>query len=113
MIGSLADAELVCIVRPGRGRGGGLEAARSYETQAAGADVKHCGLPAAYVVRDLAGKEWNVCEFHGDPASAGATWIVRTAIADWFRARAMPPPTPPPTCFEARGSEYSGPKTLS
>lgn len=51
--------------------------------------VKHCGQPAAYVVRDIEGLEWFVCEAHGAQHQPGARWIVRTIFADWFRARAL------------------------
>lgn len=51
--------------------------------------MKHCGSPAAYVVRDMDGLEWFVCEAHGAPDLAGALWIVRTKMEDWFRARAL------------------------
>jgi hypothetical protein len=65
--------------------------------------VKHCGHPAAYVVADLAGAEWFVCEHHGDPAIVGARWIVRTRFAEWFQARALAvPPEGTHLCNEAQ-----------
>ena len=64
--------------------------------------MKHCGEPAAFVVGDLAGNESFACVFHADPAAAETTWIVRTEIGDWYRARAMAIPDPLPTCKEAK-----------
>jgi len=67
------------------------------------ARVKHCGHPAAYVVQDGEGLTWFVCEHHGDQAAPAARWILRTPIADWFRARAMPvPENPGRVCNEAQ-----------
>ncbi len=63
--------------------------------------VKHCGHPAAYVVADAEGLEWFVCVHHGDPAAPAARWLLRTPIADWFRARAMPVPIGGRVCNEA------------
>lgn len=54
--------------------------------------MKHCGKPAAYLVADVSGLEWFVCEQHGDPELPDVRWIVRTKIDDWFRARSMPTP---------------------
>lgn len=65
--------------------------------------MKHCGQPAEFVVRDLEGLEWFCCAFHGDPDFPGARWIVRTPIAEWFRARAIDLPNPPRLCNEGRG----------
>ena len=62
----------------------------------------HCGLPAAYVVRDTEGLEWFVCKVHGDAASPAARWILRTPIAEWFLARALSVPIGGRTCNEAR-----------
>lgn len=56
----------------------------------AGKTMTYCGQAAAYVVRDLGGMEWFVCEAHG--AATSPRWIVRTPIADWFRARSIPVP---------------------
>jgi len=65
--------------------------------------MKHCGLPAAYVVRDADGVEWFVCEEHGDPRAPDIRWIVRTDLEAWFMARAMPVPEEPRrVCNEAR-----------
>jgi hypothetical protein len=68
----------------------------------------HCGLPAAYVVRDIEGLEWFVCAAHGEtptPAAAatsGSVWVLRTPFADWFLARALPVPIGGRPCNEAR-----------
>jgi len=67
--------------------------------------VIHCGRPAAYVVRDLEGKEWFVCEAHGE-ATTSSRWVIRTPLAEWFQARAMPVPNDPRrVCNEARGDD--------
>jgi hypothetical protein len=63
--------------------------------------VKQCGLPGAYVVGDLRGVEWFVCEAHGGDL-ASARWIVRTPIAQWFRARGLPWPIRAPEAAAAR-----------
>jgi hypothetical protein len=62
--------------------------------------VKHCGKPAAYVVGDVAGDTWFVCEAHGDPELPDVRWIVRTTLEDWFRARAITLPSER-VCHEA------------
>jgi hypothetical protein len=74
--------------------------------------VKHCGEPAAYVVRDLEGLEWFVCAAHGEtatPAAAatsGSQWITRTPFAEWFQARALEvPPEGSHVCNEARADQ--------
>jgi hypothetical protein len=64
--------------------------------------VKHCGSPAAYVVRDLEGLEWFVCAAHGDATAPAARWITRTPIAEWFQARALSVPMGGRNCNEAR-----------
>lgn len=66
--------------------------------------MTHCGKPAAYVVRNMAGEEWFVCEEHGDPqAPTMVPWIVRTDLEAWFMARSMPVPAEPRrVCNEAR-----------
>ena len=78
--------------------------------------MKHCGAPAAYVVRDLEGLEWFVCAAHGDPfvtarelcaspPEGAARWITRTPIAEWFAARAMPVPMGGRVCNEASAND--------
>lgn len=65
--------------------------------------MTHCGKPAAFVVRDLAGEEWFVCEEHGDFKAPNVRWIVRTDLVAWFMARSMPVPAEPRrVCNEAR-----------
>lgn len=67
--------------------------------------MKHCGQPAAYVLRDLRGTEWFACEVHADPGAADVRWIVRTTLVEWFQARSMPVPEEPRrVCNEAAAS---------